>query len=164
MKNLIATLILASSLAFTVNSFAGSAQAILKCQSQSGKTKVLAIFPGDSAESGIIFKIEDKEIAYMDQNLKELRELNDNRIFQEYAHAHLAEFKIINQLKNQKLEITVSKNRQVLKFEAISGSVSIKKTQNGSRGKLNAKVQGVDPRTGEESKIIEVRCEYIYEI
>ncbi len=144
--------------------FAGSAQAHLECSSASGKTQVSATFPGDSSESGVIFTIEGQQLAYMDENMKEIRELNNNRIYEEYANAQVVNIRTVDQLKKRKFAMTVDWNSELFRMDAIPNTVKYTKTYGGSRATFKAQVQGIDPRNFQKSKVIEVSCKYRYEI
>lgn len=163
-------LITAMILLSQTHAFAGSAQANLECVSASGKTKVEATFPGDSSESGVIFTIEDQQVAYMDKNMKFAYDLNNdpelrpNPYWKKWEKAQVVSIKSLDQVQKGKLSINVFNEKALFRLDAIAGTVKVKGRPGSSRGTLKAQVQGIDPRTGGPSKVIEVLCNYDYAI
>jgi hypothetical protein len=147
---------------------AGAAAASIECVSASGKTKVTAQFPGDFEESGFIFSIEGRSDAYADEGLLAARKMNDDRIYDEYKYAKLSKITSVDKLLSKKtLSLgvgSVTDDQAWISLEAISSTVKMKKTMNGSTGVFSATVQGLDPRTGGGSPSITVKCNYRYEI
>ncbi|KYG65541.1 hypothetical protein AZI86_00225 [Bdellovibrio bacteriovorus] len=149
---------------------AGATNAYLECVSASGKTKVSSLFPGDFTESGLIFSIEGVSNAYADQDLVDAREMNNGRIYEEYAHAKLTRIVSQDNLSakaNPSLLVgveSVEGDQAFLVLQSIPGTIKMKRTANGQRGTLSATVQGLDPRTGGASPVINLKCNYKYEI
>lgn len=168
-RSLLKFVIPAISLLISHGALAGATNARLECVSASGKTKVSATFPGDFMESGLILSIENQSNAYADQYLMEAREMNEGRIYEEYADARLV--KIISEdnlrAKTSRLSIgveSVEGDQAFVALQSIDGTVKLKRTYSGSRGTFSATVQGLDPRTGGASPVITVKCNYSYEI
>lgn len=165
MKSTLAAAALAIIATFAANQAqAGAAQAVITCVSDSGKTKIESEFPGDMMETGIAFSIEGKTLAYMDTNMKDALSWNPHIAKDSpYAEAAITDFQIVDSKKELKI-VALKAGAPVLTLKSVPGTIKMKSTYGGSRGKLKATVQGVDPRHGGPSKLITVNCEYVYEI
>lgn len=134
-------------LAFSTQAFAGAANAEFQCVSASGRTIVKASVPGDFAEHDVDFSIDGKSLRWT---------MDDSFI------------QISGELRKQNYKFVVTEAdheaRNVVVFEAIPGTAKIRATGNGEAGTLRARVYGEDPRNYQPSKVIEVKCNYSYEI
>lgn len=142
------------------SAFAGATNIQLSCVSDSGRTKLEASVPGDFAEHDVAFSIDGKSVRYFDT-------VNQTTGQSESNSAIVMDGTM--RARNFKFAVFVDEGNkfdaQVLKFEALPNTIKLSRNSNGERGSLRAQVQGRDPRnTAEESKLIEVKCSYVYEI
>ncbi|MFA5137779.1 MAG: hypothetical protein WC728_01010 [Elusimicrobiota bacterium] len=148
-------------LSFAQSAFAGSTNIELQCVSDSGRTQLTAWIPGDEAEHNVTFTIDGKSLNWFDhivQTPPYPQEKNSNIVVSGRARQGDLKFQLLPKDKEGAV---------LFSFQELAGTQNIKKTYSGERGRLRAKVMGVDPRyaeQGTQSKVIEVLCEYRYEL
>src|SRR3989338_8322312 len=137
------------------NAYAGTTQIYLDCQSASQRTQLEASIPGDEAAHNVTFTIDGKSLTWLDS-------------IEEGANS---EINVSGSASGKDLEFALWKinatrgDLPYLAFETLSANV--KRTQNGERGTIRARVQALDPRKPGENifaPIIELNCSYVYEI
>ena len=152
MKSLITLLTILSS----ISAYAGSANALISCKSDSGRTQLNASVPGDHAEHNVKFSIDGISLDWYSEVNQRTYQTEEN------STAH-----VLGSLKDKNYHFIIvnTDGYKTLTFSAIPSSVKLKQTEYGETATLKAIVYGNDPRENEElSPKITVNCDYSYEI
>jgi hypothetical protein len=180
MKNLKIALPAFALLALSASALAGSSQVEIKCQSASGKTKILASVPGDDSTAFVTLTLPSKvdatktiSTSYLNTLLLEDMKLNNEDPTVLFPGYQTAVFSVIEHpdLGAYSINVLVQESgfdNSVLTLTAKATTLKIRDRSDSSRqGTFEALLEAVDPRTPNHSASIApiaVSCTYFYSI
>ncbi len=137
---------------------AGSAVAITKCVSASGRTKVEVSNQDQMQFLNIQFSIDNESLSYAVDS-------DDGQGTVNAQGAHVLKLK--DKVYTVYAKATTPNTYQEVTLWALPATINKVNTDEGERFTFKANIQGTDPRAafnGEPSKLIEVNCTHTYSI
>lgn len=146
------SLVAIATICLSAQAFAGAADAIVKCKSASGRTMIDAVYPVDSIEGSMTFKVDNASVTY------ETNEASKTAVIASRSRNNLA--MVVTQDTGGKVDLILLDLRSVGRIRKSALPYG------GELLKFNAVVGGLDPRLENESALpqINVTCTYDYHI
>jgi hypothetical protein len=148
---------------------AGSANAVLTCQSASGRTQFRANFPVDENVSAMQITVDGATQHYVDQNMAEILQLNGNSLEQQFPGAQVVSIQS-TRVRNGLSQVAYTDSGS--KFDMIhlalrsKGKLKSSRRPGGEKIVFQATINGLDPRTKNTTELpeITVSCLFDYQI